>query len=182
MFLQISILQLATGEAGILLWCQELQAGDFEQLNVHLAESLVFSNPNVAVQREESPPSSQRFPQSVVLIHSGYQFSFCPLAPNPPGGMGNEHNLMEPCCSHSMLVLPPHSLGRQLRFYGVILIWKTIISSHPARERRVHAINNSGFLSHFLSGADRQPKTARKLQPWASTLVKGFTPSLESLN
>lgn len=78
-FLQISIFQLATGEAGILLWCQELQAGDFEQLNAHLAESLVFSNPNVVVLGEESPPSSQRFPKSLVLIHSGYQFSFCPL-------------------------------------------------------------------------------------------------------
>lgn len=78
-FLQISTFQLAAGEAGILFWCQELQAGDFEQLHVHLAESLVFSNPNVVVLGEESPPSSQRFPRSVVLIYSGYQFSFCPL-------------------------------------------------------------------------------------------------------
>lgn len=78
-FLQISIFQLATGGAGTLFWCQELQAGDFEQLHVHLAESLVFSNPNVVALEEKSPPSSRRFPKSAVLIHSGYQFSFRPL-------------------------------------------------------------------------------------------------------
>lgn len=61
-----------------MFWCQELQAGDLEQLSAHLARSLVFSNPNV-VLGEESPPSSLCFPKSVVLIHPGYQFSFCPL-------------------------------------------------------------------------------------------------------
>lgn len=94
-FLQISIFQLATGEAGILFWCQELQAGDLEQLSVHLARSLVFSNPNV-VLGEESPPSSLRFPKSVVLIHSGHQFFFCPLLQALRGGW--EISWMEPCC------------------------------------------------------------------------------------
>lgn len=104
MFLQISVFQFATGGAGMLFWCQELQAGDFEQLNVHL----VFSSPNAC-------PGGGITALSLVFSQISCAHSFrisiflLPFAPSPAGALGNQHNLTESCCSHSLLVLPWHS-------------------------------------------------------------------------
>lgn len=181
-FLQINIFQLATGEAGILLWCQELQAGDFEQLNVHLAESLVFSNPNVVVLGEASLPSSQCFPKSVMLIHSGYQFSFCPLLQALQEGWEISTIWWSPAAATQCWFCHGTAWGGSWDFMESPSFGKQ--SSHHVLAGRGMfmpsiAVGSSATFCQELTGS---PKPPGNYSPVIQPFVKGFTPSLESLN